>query len=389
VAQSPAHRRIVEGARLDYLIVGAGLTGSVIARILADHGQDVAIFERRPHLGGNVHDYTHESGIPVHTYGPHFFRTSSERVWNFVRRFGAFRPYTHRLLTQVDGRFEPWPLTASALQRLGVQPVPQPSSARPRSFEEACLAKMPRVVYERFVRGYTEKQWGVPAHRLAPGLARRIEVRSNEDDRLKRSRYQGFPIEGYSSLMRKMVEGIPVRTGVDYLEVRGEVRPRRLVVYTGPIDAWFGHDLGRLAYRGQQREHEYRPDVDRVLPGPVVNDPGPAEHVRTIEWKQLMTPEDASRVRGTLLTREIPWSPSDPDGFEYPFQDSENRTLYRRYGARADATPGLLICGRLGEYRYYDMDQAIARAMKLASGLLRDQAVTRIRLGASDPGSGR
>lgn len=369
------------GARVDYLIVGAGLTGSVIARILADHGRDVAIFERRPHLGGNVHDHTHESGILVHTYGPHFFRTSSERVWDFVRRFGSFRPYTLRLLTAVDGRCEPWPLTASALRRVGVEDVPRPLTTPPESFEDACLAKMPRTIYERFVRGYTEKQWGVPARFLDPRLARRIEVRADEDDRLKRSRYQGLPVEGYASLMRKMVDGIPVRTGVDYLEARGEIRPHVLIVYTGAIDAWFGYDLGRLAYRGQRREHEYRPSEDFALPGAVVNNPGAGDHVRTIEWKHLMAPADASRIRGTLLTREIPWSPSDRDGFEYPFQDATNRALYERYGARAEATPGLLVCGRLGEYRYYDMDQAIGRAMTLATRILRDAGVSRIRLG--------
>jgi UDP-galactopyranose mutase len=166
---------------------------------------------------------------------------------------------------------------------------------------------------------------------------------------------------------------VRVLTKVDYLAERGSLRARRQIVYTGPIDAWFGYDLGRLAYRGQRREHEYLADRDFAQPAAVVNEPDPARgpHVRTIEWKRLLAADEAAAIRGTLVTRETPTTPADPDGYEYPFQDAANRALYRRYRARADALPGVLICGRLGEYRYYDMDQAIARALKLADGILR------------------
>jgi UDP-galactopyranose mutase len=357
----------------DHLIVGSGLTGAVIARRLVDHGLDVLVVERRAHVGGNVHDQLHPSGIRFHSYGPHFFRTSSERVWRFVQRFARMRPYEARLLTLVDGRHEAWPVAGSWLRGAGAGEPPPPPRARPRNFEEACLAKLPRVAYEKFVRGYTEKQWGVPAHRLHPNLAARVEVRWDDDPRLKRSRHQGLPEDGYCALMDRLLAGVRVLTKVDYLAERDALRARRLLVYTGPIDAWFGHDLGRLAYRGQHREHVYLADRDTAQPAAVVNDPDPARgpHVRTIEWKRLMAPDEAARIRGTLLTREIPTTPVDPDGYEYPFQDAANRALYRRYRARADALPGVLVCGRLGEYRYYDMDQAIARALKLADGILR------------------
>jgi UDP-galactopyranose mutase len=169
-----------------------------------------------------------------------------------------------------------------------------------------------------------------------------------------------------------MLEGIRVIPKCDYLEQRHAFSARKLLAYTGPIDAWFGHDLGRLVYRGQRREHEFLAERRLEQPAVIVNNPDPAAgpHVRTIEWKHLMSADAAEHVRGTVLTREIPITPSDPDAFEYPFQDAENQALYQRYRVRAERTPRLLVCGRLGEYRYYDMDQAIARALELSQRIL-------------------
>lgn len=360
---------------VDYLVVGSGLTGAVVARMMADAGHNVLVVERRSHLGGNVHDHTHPSGIRIHTYGPHYFRTTSDEIWDFVNRFASFYKYEAELKSYVDGRYENWPIAASYIRRVIGEHWQPDFGGRPANFEEASLAIMPRLIYEKFVKGYTEKQWGVPAKSLSPNLARRFDVRQDDEPRLMRHKYQGIPIEGYTGLMTNMLAGIPTILNFDYLQQREVVKPRKMLIFTGPIDEFFGYDLGRLAYRGQQREHVYLPDRNYIQPCGQVNNPSPANgpHIRTLEWKHMMPRAYAERVKGTVLTREIPVSPTDPHHYEYPFPDKANADLYARYRQRADAIPNLLICGRLGEYRYYDMDQAIGRAMMLARKVLKPE----------------
>jgi UDP-galactopyranose mutase len=356
----------------DYVVVGSGLTGATIARLLADAGREVLVLERRSHVGGNVHDHLHPSGIRVHTYGPHYFRTNSKEIWDFVHRFARFYPYHAVVKSRVDGRLESWPVTEEYIRQVvGVGWTPE-FRGRPRNFEEACLRMMPRVVYEKFVKGYTEKQWGVPATVLSPNLAGRFEVRRNGDERLKLHRFQGIPSGGYAFFMRRMLEGIPVILNFDYIQRRDEVRARRLLIFTGPIDEFFNFDLGKLRYRAQHREHRYVPDSEYVLPVGQVNYPSLADgpQIRALEWKHMMEAPEAQAARGTLVTTETPYDPSDPDHYEYPFPDESNQKLYRAYAGRAAAMPSVLICGRLGEYRYYDMDQAIARAMTLVRRIL-------------------
>lgn len=357
----------------DYLVIGAGLTGATIARTLADHGRDVVLVERRPHLGGNVYDEVHPSGIRLHTYGPHYFRTSADEIWRYVRRFADFYPFEAVLMTQVDGRLEHWPLQEEYIRRtLGADWHPSHQGAA-ANFQEASLAMMPAEVYWKFVRGYTQKQWGVDPLTLKAGLAGRFDVRHDGDTRLKTSRYQGIPRGGYARLVRRMLDGIRVVTGIDYLRQRKHFAGRRKVFFTGPIDEYFGFDCGRLAYRGQRRDHRFLPDVDWHQPAPQVNHPDPAvPTIRTLEWKHMMEPELRDTLPGTLITTETPYTPHDPADYEYPFPDGANQRLYERYRDRAERVPGLVMCGRLGEYRYYDMDQAIGRALTLARRALAE-----------------
>ncbi len=362
--------------KVDYLVVGSGLTGATIARHLADAGREVLVVDRRPHLGGNVHDHLHPSNIRIHTYGPHCFRTNSDKLWEYVQRFGDFYRFEARVLSLVDGVHEHWPITESYIRRtIGTGWSPS-FQGIPGNFEEASLSMMPRAVYEKFVKGYTEKQWGMPPTSLSADLARRFEVHTDDDPRFMRHKYQGLPTAGYSAWMKNMLAGITLRLDFDFLQNRSAIEVRRRLIFTGPIDEFFGFRLGQLKYRGQIREHRYLPDADYLQPCQQINNPqwenGP--HIRTIEWKHMMPRQEAERIRGTVLTVERTITPANPNSYEYPFPDAANAALYQAYAKETERLTSTLICGRLGEYRYYDMDQAIARASMLARKILEQPA---------------
>jgi UDP-galactopyranose mutase len=364
----------------DYLIVGTGLTGAVIARAISDQGLTVLLVDRRGHQGGNVHDHHHPSGIPIHTYGPHYFRTNDESIWQFVNRFSSFEKYEAVVKSSIRGQLEDWPITSSYIRReIGAQWKPG-FTGTPTNFEEASLSLMPKEIYDRFVGPYSQKQWGISPKLLSTNLARRFDVRDGDDRRLVQHKYQGIPSLGYSQFMVNMVSGIPVMLNLDYIKNRSLFNPRRGTIFTGALDEFFGFDIGRLKYRGQKRTHQYLADTSWAQPCGQVNNPelesGP--HIRTLEWKHMMPKEHSSRIAGTVLTREVPFSPTNPEEFEYPFPDSENSTLFSQYRNRARLLEKILICGRLGEYRYYDMDQAIARARLLARRILDGQPLNQV-----------
>jgi UDP-galactopyranose mutase len=334
----------------DYVIVGSGLTGAVLARSLADAGNRVLVLDRREHLGGNVADKCHPSGIIVHTYGPHTFRTNSDAIWEFVNRFTRFTDYRWMVKSVVNGKLENWPIARSYIERVcGPDWKPAEPRDRPANFEEAALSLMPREIYETFVKKYTEKQWGVPATSLDAKLCKRFNVHHDDSPYLTpTAKHQGIPVEGYSVMMGRMLQGIPLLLNVDYLACREEFRPKQLLVFTGPIDEYFNYELGKLVYRGQQRQVTYHPQTDWVQPCPVINNPTGAPHVRDVEWKHVMPRRYADRIGGAVITRETPFTPTNPDQYEYPFPDDANGALYEKYRKLAKEEAGVMICGRLG-----------------------------------------
>ncbi len=358
--------------QVDFLIVGSGLTGATIARTLADAGCEVLVLERRNHVGGNVHDHLHSSGVRIHTYGPHYFRTNSEEIWRYVNRFGEFFRYEAVVKTLIDGNLEQWPIPAQYIER-EIGEWQATADTRPANFEEACLSIMPRQIYEKFVKGYTEKQWGHAATSLSPKLATRFDVRHDNDPRFSQHKYQGIPHAGYADFTRQLLHGIPVLLNCDYLRMRDTFRARQLLVFTGAIDEFFSYDIGRLDYRAQSREHVFVEGTPYFQACGQVNNPSPAHgaHIRTLEWKHMMPPDLSAGIQGTVITRESPYSPQNSDHYEYPFPDQRNQALYEAYRARVADDQRLLICGRLGEYRYFDMDQAIGRALRLSRKILR------------------
>lgn len=363
--------------KADFVIVGSGLTGSTIARILTDHGQDVVILDRKDHIAGNVFDYKHESGAMIHKYGPHYFRCGSEKIWNFVNRFSEFYNWSSVLMSKVNGEYLNWPVKESYIEQIAGKDW-NLFQGKPKNFEEACLAKMPRQLYELFIKGYTEKQWGVKCTELDKELATRITInKSNVNTLTPNHKWNALPRNGYTEMVRNMIGDIKVELGFDYLENREKVIANKLLIFTGPVDEFFGYKYGKLKYRGQNRKVEYLPDIEEHQPYIQVNyNSADDPRIRTIEWKHLMHEDDKKNVKGTLLTHETPFTPESPHQYEYPFPDKINKSLYQQYKQEAESLQNVLICGRLGEYRYYDMDQAIGRAMNFASDILEKNGIT-------------
>ena len=358
----------------DYLIVGAGFAGSVMAeRLAADGGHSVLLIDRRPHIGGNAFDHHDEAGILVHKYGPHIFHTNSRDVFEYLSRFTEWRPYQHRVQAWVDGQLVPIPINLDTVNRLyGLslssleltkffESVAEPRESI-RTSEDVIVSKVGRELYEKFFRNYTRKQWGMDPSELDASVTARVPVRTNRDDRYFTDTYQAMPKHGLTRMFERMVSHprIKVLLQADYREVRDAI-PHKHLIFTGPIDEYFDYCYGRLPYRSLEFKFE-TVNTPRVQPVAVINYPNENPYTRVTEFKHL-TGQDHPK---STLVYEYPRSTGDP---YYPIQRAENLELYKRYQALADSTSGVHFVGRLATYKYYNMDQVTAQALTLYSRL--------------------
>jgi UDP-galactopyranose mutase len=362
----------------DYLIVGAGFAGSVLAeRLAADKGKSVLLVDKRPHIGGNAYDCFNDAGLLVHQYGPHIFHTNSKEVFEYLSRFTEWRSYEHRVLARVDGQSVPIPInldTVNRLYNMNLKPgeVDQffASMAEPkdiiRTSEDVVVSKVGRELYEKFFRGYTRKQWDLDPSELDASVTARVPVRINRDDRYFTDTYQAMPLHGYTRMFQRMIDhpNIHVMLNTDYRAIQ-ETIPFRKMIYTGPIDAFFGYRFGKLPYRSLEFRHETL-DQQSFQPVGTVNFPNEQPYTRITEFKHLT----GQRHDKTSIVYEYPKAEGDP---YYPVPRKENTELYHRYQRLAEAETDVHFTGRLATYKYYNMDQVVAQSLAAYRKLAKEE----------------
>ena len=350
----------------DYLIVGAGFAGSVLAERMAHAGKSVLLIDRREHVGGNAYDHLNEAGILVHRYGPHIFHTNSPQVFGYLSQFTTWRGYEHRVLASVDSKLVPVPInldTVNLIYGLKLTTEQQveeffASRAEPRTSirtsEDVVVSKVGRDLYEKLFRNYTRKQWGKDPSELDAQVTARIPVRTNRDDRYFTDRYQAMPKHGYTRMFENMLDHPKIETqlGCTYAEAVKEAKFRE-VIYCGPVDEFFDFRFGELPYRSLRFQHETI-SKEFVQPVAVVNYPNEHAYTRITEFKHMTGQTHAK----TSIVYEYPASGGDP---YYPVPTPENAALYKRYAELAAAHPSVHFVGRLATYRYYNMDQVVAQ----------------------------
>jgi UDP-galactopyranose mutase len=362
--------------RPDFCVVGAGFAGATVAERLAAAGARVLIIDKRPHLAGNAYDELDEHGVRVHRYGAHVFHTNAARIVEYLSSFTTWRPYEHRVRAVVGGRQYPLPINRDTINQLyglelderGVaeylDKVREPRDPV-RTSEDVVVDRVGRDLYEKFFLNYTRKQWGLDPSQLAASVAARVPVRTNADDRYFTDEFQMMPEHGYTALFRRMLErsGIELRLSTDFAQVRPDLAGVH-VVFTGRIDAYFDYCFGPLPYRSLRFEHEHLAQTRCYQPVGTVNYPNDHPFTRITEFKHLTGQEH----EGTSIVREYPSAAGEP---YYPVPRPQNEALYRRYAERAAAEPNVTFVGRLAQYRYYNMDQVVAAALKTAQNILQ------------------
>jgi UDP-galactopyranose mutase len=358
----------------DYLVVGAGFAGAVVSERMARcFSKKVLVIDRRSHIGGNAYDHYNDDSVLVHRYGPHIFHTNSEQVFQYLSQFTSWRPYEHRVLASVDGKLVPIPINLDTVNLLyGLNLTSEQlevffaarAESRPsiRTSEDVVVSKVGRDLYEKLFRNYTRKQWGKDPSELDAQVTARIPVRTNRDDRYFTDRFQVMPKHGYTRMFENMLDhpNITVALGVDYRDIVNETRFQELI-YSGPIDEFFGFRFGELPYRSLRFQHQTL-NTEYLQPVAVINYPNDHAYTRVTEFKHLTGQVN----RRTSVVYEYPASEGDP---YYPVPTPENGALYKRYAELATSTKRVHFVGRLGTYRYYNMDQVVAQALTLCKQL--------------------
>lgn len=363
----------------DYLIVGAGLCGAVFARQALDSGKRVLIIEKRNHIAGNI--YTENvSGINVHRYGAHIFHTNNTEVWTYVNRFANFNRYTNSPIANYKGEIYSLPFNMYTFNRMWGVVTPEEAQKKldgqraeitgePRNLEEKAISMVGRDIYEKLVRGYTEKQWGRPCNELPEFIISRLPIRLTYDNNYFNALYQGIPTGGYTRMIERMLKGAVVCLNTDYLADKSKYNAMaRKVVYTGAIDGYFGYELGRLEYRSLKFETETL-NIPSFQGNAVVNyTDADTPWTRIIEhkWFEFGKDESGNEIPGTVITREYSIERQPGDEPYYPVNNEKNTALYNRYRELSKKEKNTIFAGRLGEYKYYDMDKVIENTLAIA-----------------------
>ena len=371
----------------DYLIVGAGFAGSVLAERLANgSGKKVLICDKRPHIAGNAYDYYNNDGILIHKYGPHIFHTNSREVFDYLTRFTEWRQYEHRVLASVDGMLVPIPINLDTINKLYglnltsfemVDFLKNLGEKREhiRTSEDVVVSVVGRELYEKFFRNYTRKQWGLDPSELDASVTARVPTRTTRDDRYFTDSYQAMPRHGYTRMFENMLDSpnIKIMLNCDYREIANDIEFKEMI-YTGPVDEFFDYRYGKLPYRSLEFKHETH-DTETYQPAPVVNYPNEHAYTRITEFKYLTGQEH----RKTSIVYEYPQAEGDP---YYPVPRKENAELYNKYRVLTEARPDVHFVGRLATYKYYNMDQIVAQALTQYGkivGVKRQQAAQLVR----------
>ncbi|HEY3332733.1 MAG TPA: UDP-galactopyranose mutase [Capsulimonadaceae bacterium] len=376
----------------DYLIVGSGFAGSVIAERLATQlDKKVLIVDRRNHIGGNAYDHYNDDGILVHKYGPHIFHTNSERIFSYLSQFTDWRPYEHKVLASVDEKLLSIPINRTTVNELYGLNLKDDAECQAffdtlavdrghcKTSEDVVISKVGHELYEKFFKGYTRKQWGLDPSELDAQVTARVPTRTNTDDRYFTDEFQAMPLNGYTRMFEKMLShpNIKVMLNTDYREIKRMVAYRELI-FTGPVDEYFDYQFGKLPYRSLEFKHETL-DQENLLPVAVVNYPNEHEYTRVTEFK-LLTGQVHHK---TSVVYEYPKAEGDP---YYPIPRPECTALYNKYKELADKTKGVHFIGRLATYKYYNMDQVVGQALatfdKIRKGELERPVVSSVVLGS-------